>query len=486
MKPRTGLSQIRWIVSSALASFISAGCGVVGPRPASPNDFYSTQYPEVRPANDQGGFIVYSGGQVAAAQAPQTPPEHRDDTISPTVQRASTQPVTTPDPGDARADAALAAATQPAGAAGAGNAASSAWPTTAPQGEAAIGSGQYMVMGGVVATVDNTPIYANKVVAYLTPILRNIARDPDETPEKFREYVITGGPSASEGYIQQEVDAEIHNQLLYTAAMHNLNDEQKNRARGLTTEWYERQITDAGGSVELANQRAMAEGKTLDEKTRDTYLDYVNKIYMQYTIFPRIDVTAQNMRDYYEEHKKRDFTLFDHAAFYLIEINPANEPGDTTQARAINALDKIRNVRAQVVAGQSFRERAGAVNDDARLMEYAKDSKPLSFDRGAFSIDEVDKAVFSLQPGQMSDIISAGGNYYLAELESRTVGRVLPFDDPDVQSRIELALKGQQFSALQQAQIDKLMSEAAVVKFPEMYEATLQMIMQNYPAWHGK
>jgi hypothetical protein len=30
------------------------------------------------------------------------------------------------------------------------------------------------------------------------------------------------------------------------------------------------------------------------------------------------------------------------------------------------------------------------------------------------------------------------------------------------------------------------MSEAAVVKFPEMYEATLQMIMQNYPAWHGK
>jgi parvulin-like peptidyl-prolyl isomerase len=331
-------------------------------------------------------------------------------------------------------------------------------------------------LGAVVASVNTTPIYANKVVAFLQPILRNLAKEEDV--DEFRR------DAARE--INDAVQRQINDELLYTAAMQNLNDEQKSRARGLTTEWYERQITDAGGAVELARQRAIASGTTLDEQTEQMYRVLITQIYRQYTLIPRIQVTAQMMRDYYTQHKKDEFTQNDRADFYLIEIDPANYLGDSQAQREAAALDKIQYIKGRVAAGESFRSLAAVDNDSASFKNAANESRPFSVERKSFAIDEVDAAVFSLQPKQISDVIPAQGKYYLVEVEARTFGRVLPFDDPAVQDQIDRKLRGEQFDALQKEQTAKLISDAAVTRYDDMYEATLQMVMQNYPQWHGK
>jgi parvulin-like peptidyl-prolyl isomerase len=472
----------RWIAGAAVAfSLCVTGCGVVGPRSTNPIDFYSSPAPiagDVRSANDQGGGLVYSGGQVGPWPAPSSPVSHRDDTISATVQQASTRQAevgSTPTgvPAPTTGPAAAGPVTQPSDVAIVGNT-SNGGATTAPDG--VIGPGQYMVIGAVVANVNTTPIYANKVVAFLEPILRNLAREDD--PDEFR--------TAAATLIRDEVQRQINDELLYTAAMQNLNDEQKSRARGLTTEWYERQVTDAGGSVELARQRAAASGVSLDEQTQQMYRLLTTQIYRQYTLIPRIQVTAQMMRDYYAEHKQDQFTTSDHADFYLIEIDPEKSAGDTQQAKQANALERVQHIRNRVAAGESFRALAASNNDNLDFKARANTSKPFSFLRNSFAIDEVDAAVFSLQPGQTSDIIPARGEYYLAEVEARTVEKVLPFDDQAVQDQIERKMRGEQFDALQKEQTAKLISEAAVTRYDDMYEATLQMVMQNYPVWRGK
>jgi parvulin-like peptidyl-prolyl isomerase len=464
-----------------------AGCGVVGPRSTVPNDFYSSPSPvagDVRSPNDQGGGFVYSGSQVVAYTAPSDSEPRRDDTISPTVQQAATQtsdlgsnatgivPATAP---SVLGQPAVGPVTQPTTAAigaDAGNGAGGA--TTLPAG--AIGPGQYLVVGAVVASVNTTPIYANKVVAFLEPSLRNLAREDD--PETFRR--------AAGSLIQDAVQRQINDELVYTAATQNLNDEQKSRAKALTTEWYERQITDAGGSLELARQRALASGTSLEDQTQGQYRKLMTDIYREYTLIPHIQVTAQMMRDYYAQHREDLFTQSDHADFYLIEIDPANEGGKSRAQNEELALDKLQYIRKLIAGGEAFSVVAASNNDSPVFKNRAKSLQPFSFDMHSFAIAEVDKAVFSLQPGQVSDVIPAQGKYFLAEVEARTVGKVLPFDDPSVQDQIDRKLRGEQFEALQRDQTAKLISEAAVTRYQDMYEATLEMVMQNYATWRGK
>ncbi len=485
MRPRMAVLVARWI-AGAVCILCLAGCGVVGPRSTSPSDFYTPSTPpaaDVRSPNDQGGWLVSNGGEVRPAPAVTTPETQGDVTISRTVLQASTQPAATlPPNGSGPGSPGVAATTSPATQISEGGLATSgttpAGATTVGASNVVIGDGQYMVVGAVVCSVNNTPIYANKVVAFLEPILRAAARNPDMTPEVFRDYAY--------GQIQDEVRRQVDDELLYTAAMRNLNDDEKNRARGLTTQWYERQITEAGGSLELARQRAAASGISFDDLTQRMYRQYVRDMYLQLTLYPRINVTAQMMRDYYATHVGSDFTKYDHADFYVIEVSPAAtlDSGDQ-QARSAAALEKIQHLRALVAGGEPFRAVAASSNDDPSFRASAADSRPYSMDRHAFKIDEVDAAVFSLQPKQVSDVISAQGNYYLVEVEARTIGRVLPFDDPTVQDTIDSVLRRQQFSVLQSSQIDKLRDQAAVSPDPD-FQSALQMVMQNYPVWRGK
>jgi parvulin-like peptidyl-prolyl isomerase len=150
------------------------------------------------------------------------------------------------------------------------------------------------------------------------------------------------------------------------------------------------------------------------------------------------------------------------------------------------AVEKINKLRQRIEAGADFAQVAGQTNDDALLLANKGDPQPGQWmSRGAFVSKPVDDAIWSLQPGQMTNIIDTGESVYLAKLEQRKGGTVQPFEDQEVQDKIYESLRRAQFNTLRQQVRDDLEKKAAIRLNPDMMQVALEMVMQKYPVWAG-
>src|SRR6185295_13960788 len=93
-------------------------------------------------------------------------------------------------------------------------------------------SGQYLTIGGVVSEVNGTPIYANKVLTLIEPVLA--ARAKELNPKQFRQL------AAYENRKQGE-SLEVR-QLEVGGAEQNPQQKEKELADTLTTNWKQQQM----------------------------------------------------------------------------------------------------------------------------------------------------------------------------------------------------------------------------------------------------
>jgi parvulin-like peptidyl-prolyl isomerase len=126
---------------------------------------------------------------------------------------------------------------------------------------------------------------------------------------------------------------------------------------------------------------------------------------------------------------------------------------------------------------------ASSVNDDKYLMTRGGDVGWVQ--KGAYANEQVEKAVWDLQPGQVSDIIDAGGAFYVAKVEERKLGRVMPFDEQAVQERIQKQLRAEQFRQLRDKVLETLTKNSVLRTDTDMVNTAIDMAVQNYPRWHG-
>lgn len=359
-------------------------------------------------------------------------------------------------------------------------------PSTAPavsrQAVAEIGAGQYQTVGAIVVDVSGTPIFADKVVHSLAPALAAEARQ--RSADDFRGFAML--------QINKKVQDLVQSELLYAAAIKNLTDEEKDRAWAMTGAWKDGLQRQAGGSIELARKKAQDEGINFDEMVNDRHRATLVYMYQSKRLFPKVPVTAQEMRRYYDEHLAKEFTEVDQAQFRVIKILVARSNGDTTSQRRSNALSRINEIRQSVVdrSDADFAKVASEKNDDSLLMKTGGrvgDDKGW-MQRGSYAVTKVEEAVWSLQPGQVTDVIESptGDGYYIARLTDRKLGHARSFEDPDVQMQIMDSIRKPQLAALQTKMIDDLMRDAIVT--PEnsrdwRIAPVLEMVMQMYPTW---
>lgn len=340
-------------------------------------------------------------------------------------------------------------------------------PTTRPLATGS--SGQYLTLGGVVAMVNETPIYANKVLKTLDPLLSAKAKELDL--EHFR----TAATSEVGRQVQEFIRAEVE----FAAAQKNLAADDRKLADFLTMQWRQRKVTDSGGSVQLARKRAQAEGTDFDEMCQEQYRLLMTQIYYQKKVIPRIQVTADDMRRYYDGNRDAVFTEHDQVRFRLIKID-VKQSGDGDRAKA---LEKAKDLWEKAKANPSNFAELATTNDDPSLLK--RGGLVDWVDKGAFAIDKVSDAVFAIQAGEITDIIDAGKAFYIAKVEERKMGRVLPFEDESVQDKIRVTLRSEQFRVLRDAVQESLKREAAITVNPEMMTTTVEMAMQRYAAWNA-
>lgn len=329
----------------------------------------------------------------------------------------------------------------------------------------------YMTLGGVVAEVNGTPIYANKVLSLLKAELSAKAKEMDA--DTFREY--------ARGELERQRDQLIADEAEFAAAEILLSDDDKKTAEMIATQDRQKLVTESNGSLELAKRKVEADGTPFDEAMQQEYRQIMHRMFYQRKIMPLIQVTPQDMRKFYDANFDKLFSERDQAQFRVIKIDPARIGGPDAVA---TAKKRIAEVRAKALAGEDFTTLASSENQDDYLKSRAGDPGGW-MQRDSYRIDAVDKAVWALNAGDITPVIATENAFFIAKLEAKKMGRTRPFEDQTVQDEIYNRLFQQQFSILRDGVLYDLESEAVVRKDPALLDTALDMAMQQYAQWRG-
>ena len=462
MKMRV-VGKLGAMLAVAAAAGLS-GCNVTQPAPVLSADAFVQNPPLVGPGSgepiDRPGPLVYD----AEHRAPK-PPAEAETHISKTVKESVRSPEVDafaesrsdfPPPAPYTPSATALAQTQPAGGIKPGA-------TT----------GQYQSLGTVLAVVNGEPIYSHKVVNTLARALAAEARSGSEEHFKL----------VAEDLVSKQIHEFMENDLEYAAAERSLEKSDEQIAKAITAEWRKDQVRKAGGSEAMARERAADNGDDFEELVQQQYRLNMTRLYYQKKIFPLIQVSAQDMRDYYQAHL-REFQKPAAAKFRVIWIS-----SEKTGSRDA-ALEKARLVYKRAMAGEDFTVLAGKVyNDDPGLMAArgaVGDDKGW-MEKGAYASEKVEQAVWQLRPGEITPPIDAPHHgqdgFYVAKLEELQPGKSEPFENQKVQDAIHETLRREQFGKLREAHRRDLLTKAVIRENADMRDAAMEMVMQRYPVW---
>ena len=408
----------------------------------------SSGRPSVQPV-DTSGPIIMNEAQPPQRRGLET--EAQPERISPTVREA-VRPV---DEEAMRRVAGGAPATAPA--------APNPPPTTRRDpGDAPQTTGGYQLVGTVLAQVSDRAIFADQMLAGINSALAAQAQQLEEMP--FRR--------AAADLIAKEVQRRINDELEFQMAKNRLDTRDEQLARMAAIRWRDEQITKAGGSLEVARQRASAAGYDFDELQEEQFRWLLRQLYYQKREYPKIQVSASDIRRYYQEHQ-REFTTPDRARFRVIKVDKGRPGGRDAALGEINRLlDRVRS------GGKDFAEVAGQENDQESFKQ------PVDwFQRGSFVVKEVEDAVWKLEPGKVTDVIETADAFYIARLDAKEPGGTKSFNDPNVQAQIVATIRQQQFAALQLKVQQQLRSDAIIRYHPRMMDIAVEMAMQKYRYW---
>ena len=454
-----------WLATTTLAVGMVGGCSATAERPLSAGLFLpgpsAKPAPVVRaPVNDDeaarpAGDVVANGGPTTAESPKKAmilTPTSDFDAVRPLEPLQSAGPTTAP-------VATVASDVQ-----------SPVAPEPAADGPTP--SGVYQTVGGIVARVNDTPIYSHTVLALLDKELASRARDLG--PEEFRQFAT--------GRIFEQVQELVQDEQVYALAYKALTDDDRKLVTANMTAMRQEAVKQAGGSLELARRAAADEGYDFDELMKRDHRRLVVAVYSQRMVEPLVQVSAADLREYYAAVGAKRYGSRDQLQFRVVKIDPAKMPAGTSPPR-VDALVQIRDVRRRAVAGEDFKALASSANQEKGMRESGGDPGGW-MDRGAYRFDAVEAALWQLQPGGVTDVIEAEGLFFVAKLEDKHQGGIKPFEDPAVQADMYKQLAQQQRASLMFRLRSEADDDAASPVKPDLTPA-VELAMQKYERWKG-
>ncbi len=383
---RRQFRSMRWAIGTALGwcAMMSAGCGSNQPQSLSENTFMPTAptpSPVDRPADPP---------PIADSVDNDSP---KEASVVPATQFASVSPIQPLESVSVEPTAATPATTQPSDTA-------DLTPVVAPPAD----SPGYLTLGGVVVEVNGAPIYANTLLSLQAKTLAAKAKELDE--DGFREF--------ARQQLGAQLKEQIQSEVIFALAKTQLTDDEKKYAENLAMEYREDLITKAGGSLELAKRRAAAEGEDFDQAVRENYRFTMWEMLKERHIMPRIQISADDMRSFYDANVDQLYSERAQAQFRVIKIDPARIGGDHARQAA---RQRIELVRQRTLRGDDFATLAAAENQDDFLKSHSGDPGGW-MQRDSYRIDKVDQAIWKIQVGDITPVIETDDGFYIAKLEA--------------------------------------------------------------------
>jgi hypothetical protein len=312
----------------------------------------------------------------------------------------------------------------------------------------------------VIARFDNQIVLACEVLWRVNLMLEaHQARAPEEQrvpPEQLAE--------VRAQLMRREVGAMVDRKLLYDEFRRNVPPENLPRVeQSLLQPFEEKEMPELMKQLKVDNQRDLERelarlGSSLADARRTFNERVIASEWVRSKVKINEEVSPDEMLEYYQSHLA-DYEFSTQARWEELTVNKGRFP---SEREAYDEMARIGNevwqlgTRAQVF-GPAFADVAKRNSDGFTAKKGGVQDWTT---KGALQCAAIDEALFTLQVGQMSQIIDSGPAYHIVRvLERREAGRK-PFTD--VQGEIRDALKEQRMRAEMEEYLVELRRRARV------------------------
>ncbi len=136
----------------------------------------------------------------------------------------------------------------------------------------------------------------------------------------------------------------------------------------------------------------------------------------------KLNINEREIKEYYKKNKERykepEGVHVKHILIYI--------PKDADKATEKKALEKAKQIRAQILKGAKFEELAKIYSDDAGSKKKGGD---LGIIKKGQTISEFEKVIFKLKPGEISRPIRSSYGYHIVKVEEKIPEKILPFEE---------------------------------------------------------
>ena len=204
----------------------------------------------------------------------------------------------------------------------------------------------------------------------------------------------------------------------------------------VTDEEVKQAIDDVKRQNNMASQEVLvsalaSQGLTF-EQYRTQLQEQIEKLKLvSMEVRAKIQVGETEMRDYYEanraKYSEEDTFRARHIFFRTSEKAPADDI-KRTMTTALMVLAEAKSGKDFAELAKSFSEDSAARTDGGALGSFKKgDMMP-----------ELETAILSMKPGEVSELVYTPSGFHIIKLEERTTGKMKPFEN--VKAEIEEAI----------------------------------------------
>jgi peptidyl-prolyl cis-trans isomerase SurA len=206
--------------------------------------------------------------------------------------------------------------------------------------------------------------------------------------------------------------------------------------------------TDFGGDRQAFMRTLNAQGMTIDEFRQKEMDKFIVQAMRQQSVKNDLMVPPKTINDYYAQHVS-DFSTPAQVKLRMIVLN-----GQTPSNKQM-----AQEIRKKVLDGGQFDQLAQMYSQDSTQEGGGDwgwiDQKTLN--------EDLTKVAFSLKPGQVSQVVSSGPNYYLLYVEAKRPEVVKPL--AEVRDLVVRQLEQQETQKLQERWIAGLRAKAYIKMF---------------------
>ena len=194
-------------------------------------------------------------------------------------------------------------------------------------------------------------------------------------------------------------------------------------------------------------------GRTYESYRKEEVDMLIFGLMVRNKIAQEIVISPKRIERFYNQDQEK-YRVGERAKFRMIVVEASRHARGEPRKIAEQVLVKAR-------AGEDFAKLANEFSDDARITKGG--DRGWIEDKETSLAKELKAAVFSLQAGQVSEVIELGGTAFVIKVEERKPAQIKPITE--VRVAIEKQLRDQERDRLQTAWLKRLRKKAFIAYF---------------------